>query len=154
MIMTVGPHASRVAQLVERAGELDTISVQRLFHAWGGLTASTTDPYMEPRCLRRARNEARRADRTKAFDEARTQAAERFRRAHRGDIGPTIGLSMAIANAAGALVVADLLDPETFDWLYGPWRIAIDDAPDLTPVGPGRLPFGAITERRRMNVPR
>ena len=54
-----------------------------------------------------------------------------------------------VANAAAALVVADLLDAATFDWLYRPWRVAVEDAEELVPVGPGYVPFGTITHRRR-----
>lgn len=154
--LTTGPHASLIRRLFEQAEALDERAVARLFHAWSGMNASSSDPHMERRALRAARREARRAGRLDAFDEARNEAASRFRRAHRGEAGGSgmLGLSMAIANAAGALVVADLVDPKTFDWLYAPWRIAVEEAEALTPVGPGEVPFGQITRRRRMVVTR
>lgn len=149
---TIGPHARLVDRLCAQAEELDDRTVARLFHAWSGMNASSTDPYMERRALRVARGEARRAGRLDAFEEARSEAASRFRQAHRGEAGAggRLGLSMAIANAAGALVVADLLDPKTFEWLYAPWRIAVEEAEMLTPMGPGEVRFGQITQRRRM----
>ena len=151
---TTGPHASLLAQLLERAETMDEVTVLRLFHAWCGRISATPDPFMEQRCLRRAREEARRADRLDLFDGARSEAATRFRNAHRGEagdaVGGLLGLSMAVADAAAALTVADRLDTKTFDWLYAPWRIAVEEAESLAPVGPGRLPFGAIAERRRM----
>jgi acyl-coenzyme A thioesterase PaaI-like protein len=152
---TIGPHASLVARLYEQAEELDELTIARLFHAWSARSASTADPFMDHRCIRRAREEARRADRLELFETARSEAALRFRDAHRGDPVGTglLGLSMAVADAAAALVVADLLDAKTFDWLYAPWRIAVEEAESLRPVGPGRVPFGTITERRRLGVP-
>jgi hypothetical protein len=41
----------------------------------------------------------------------------------------------AIANAAGALVLEDLLDKRDFLSLVGPWRQAIGT---MVPVGPGQ----------------
>lgn len=152
--LTTGPHLSLVHRLFEQAEQLDERTLARLFLAWSGMNASSTDPHMERRALRAARREARRAGRLDAFDEARNEAASRFRRAHRGGAGGSgmLGLSMAIANAAGALVVADLVDPRTFDWLYAPWRIAVEEPETPAPVGPGQVPFGQITQRRRMVV--
>lgn len=156
---TIGPQASLVARLYEQAEALDDYAMARLFHAWSERSASTSDPFMDHRCIRRAREEARRADRLELFETARTEAALRFRNAHRRDAHGTggnglLGLSVAVADAASALVVADRLDAKTFDWLYAPWRIAIEEAEVLQPVGPGHVPFGTITERRRMSVPR
>ena len=57
-----------------------------------------------------------------------------------GTVGPWLSVSVAVADAAGALVVEDLLSARTFDMLFGPWQQAIGR---LQPVGPGAL----FTER-------
>ena len=61
-------------------------------------------------------------------------------RARHGRPGPWLSIGVAVANAAGALVVEDLLESETFDILFGPWQQAIGR---LIPVGPG----ATFTER-------
>ena len=43
-------------------------------------------------------------------------------------------MSGAVANAAGALVVEDTLEPKPFDLLFGPWQQAMGR---LVPTGPG-----------------
>jgi hypothetical protein len=149
MFGTTGPNVGLVEHLLDRVEALDPISVQRLFHAWSGLSARTHDPLTERRVLATARDAARQSGRLDAFDRARSDAAARLRHAHRGDPGPWLSLSVVVANAAAALVVADLLDAATFDWLYRPWRVAVEDAEELEPVGPGHVPFGTITQRRR-----
>lgn len=154
MFGTTGPNAALVEHLLDRVEALDTRSVQRLFHAWSGLSTSTHDPKHERRLLATAREAARLSGRLDAFDRARSEAAARLRTAHRGDPGPWLSLSVVVANAAAALVVADLLDATTFDWLYRPWRIAVEDVEELVPVGPGHVPFGTITQRRRARVAR
>ena len=154
MFGTTGPNAALVDHLLERVEALDAFSVQRLFHAWSGLAARTQDPLVERRVLAEARKAARLSGRLPAFERARSEAASRLRGAHRGDPGPWLSLSLAVANAAAALVVADIVSAETFDWLYRPWRIAVEDVEELVPVGPGHVPFGTITQRRRARVAR
>ncbi len=154
MFGTTGPNTALVEHLLDRVETLDAVSVQRLFHAWSGLSTRTHDPLTERRMLATAREAARQSGRLAGFDRARSEAASRLRQAHRGHPGPWLSLSAVVANAAAALVVADLLDAGTFDWLYRPWRIAVEDIEELVPVGPGYVPFGTINQRRRARVGR
>ena len=92
--------------------------------------------------LLRARRAAARAGLLDEYDRARHTAASAWRHALPETQGPWLMVGAAIANAAGALVVDDLLDDKLFQLLTGPWNQAIGTlapvAPaSLTPVGPG-----------------
>jgi len=88
----------------------------------------------ERRALGNAERAARRSGREEEYRSAREAASAAFRRAREGSIGPWLTVTGAVSNAAGALVVEDLLDPKVFRMLFGPWQQAIGT---LTPVGPG-----------------
>ncbi len=72
--------------------------------------------------------------------------ASSSRQARHGEVGPWLSVAFAVSNAAGALVVADLLDRSDYYLLYGPWHQSIGDV--LAPVGPG--PAATEPSRRRV----
>lgn len=104
--------------------------------------------------LREAGRVARRTGREDAYRDAREAAAAAFRASMRGSVGPWLTVTGAISNAAGALVVQDVLDPKSFSMLFGPWQQAIGN---LMPVGPGPTPGAwpalAAHGRRRSGTP-
>ncbi len=57
--------------------------------------------------------------------------------------GPWLVVGSAIANAAGALVLEEMLDQKDLASLLGPWRQAIGT---MVPVGPG------VRSRERSHV--
>ena len=68
------------------------------------------------------------------YEAARQAAVGAWRRSLPETQGPWLLVGQAIANAAGATVVAGRLDEQAFQILIGPWRQAMGS---LTPVGPG-----------------
>jgi len=134
-----GPAGTVVDRLIERAGTLtiDEAADLYLAHASRILVQGSE---AERLALVRARRAAARAGRLAQFEQARHAAARAWRHALPETQGPWLTVGAAIANAAGALVVEDILDDKPFQLLVGPWRQAIGT---LTPVGPG---FG-IAER-------
>lgn len=119
-----------------------------LFEARVAWFETRAEGYRERDAARSASRVAARAGRLEAYEQARRAAAAAFRAARHGDVGPWLSVATTIANAAGALVVVDLLDRRDYQLLYGPWRQAIGQA-DLVPVGPGVTP---AESRRRMLV--
>lgn len=146
----LGPNRAAVSRIIARAATLRHDEVMALFEARIAWFELRTDAYAEREALRSAARVARRAGRVGAYDEARREAAEAFRRARHGEVGPWLSVAFAVSNAAGALVVADLLDRRDHQLLYGPWRQAIGEEP-LVPVGPGVTPT-AEPRRRRLAV--
>ena len=69
------------------------------------------------------------------YEQARRAAAAAWRGALPEVQGPWLVVGAAIANAAGALVLQDELDPKDLISLMGPWRQAIGT---MVPVGPGQ----------------
>ncbi|HEX7197462.1 MAG TPA: hypothetical protein VF364_11600 [Candidatus Limnocylindria bacterium] len=84
--------------------------------------------------LARARRAAIRSGRQDAYELARHAAATAWRHALPETQGPWLMVGAAIANAAGALVVEDVIDDKAFHLLVGPWEQALGS---LVPVGPG-----------------
>lgn len=97
--------------------------------------------------LLQARRAAANAGLRPEYEQARRAAATAWRRALPETQGPWLIVGAAIANAAGAVVVEDVLDDRPFQLLVGPWRQAIGI---LTPVGPGgRTAAGSPAIARR-----
>ncbi len=141
-----GSNGVAVSSLIERAARLrpdEAVSVFGARIAWFELR---TDAAAEHDALRSAEKVAKRAGRLVAYGAARSAAADAFRHARRGEIGPWLSVAHAISNAAGALVIADLLDHRDYQLLYGPWQQAIGEE-QLVPVGPGPM----ITPAHRRN---
>ena len=90
----------------------------------------------ERRVLADARRTAVRTGRLAEYEQARHAAASAWRGALPEVQGPWLLVGSAIANAAGALVLQDVLDPKEVIALFGPWRQAIGST---VPVGPGKL---------------
>ena len=82
-----------------------------------------------------AERTAVRTRRLGEYDAARHAAVSAWRRALPEVEGPWLVVGSAIANAAGALALADVLDPKDFTTLIGPWRQAMGT---MAPVGPGQ----------------
>lgn len=146
-----GPNTSAVQRLIDRARHLSNEDAHAVLRARSSYVAVRLADDAERAALRRAVLSARRSKRTEPYDAARHAAAEAFRVARRGEVGPWLGVSAAIANAAGALVVGDMLDLEDFELLYRPWRAATHGA-ELVPIGPGNGGFGVAKQRRRPTV--
>ena len=83
-----------------------------------------------------ARRTAFRTSRLAEYEQARHAAASAWRGALPEVQGPWLIVGSAIANAAGALVLQDVLDPKDVTALLGPWRQAMGST---VPVGPGKL---------------
>jgi hypothetical protein len=128
-----GPAHTLVQRLVDRAGKLTLDEAADVYQAHAariliqGVTA-------ERLALARARREAVRSGRQVAYDLARREAVTAWRHGLPDVQGPWLMVGAAIANAAAALVVEDLLDDRTFHLLLGPWEQAVGR---LVPVGPG-----------------
>lgn len=128
-----------VDRLIERAGKLTIDEAADLYRAHANRIL-VQGSEAERLALARARRAAAKAGRLAQFDQSRHAAARAWRNALPETQGPWLTVGAAIANAAAALVVEDILDDKPFQLLVGPWRQTIGM---LTPVGPG---FG-ITER-------
>lgn len=131
-----GPNQVAVEGLITRAGRLDRAEALALFEARVAWFELRADSSVERAALQVALRSASRSGRLQAYQRARQQAASAFREARRGEVGPWLSVAFAVSNAAGALVVADLLDQRHFHLLYGPWRQAIGDR-RLVALGPG-----------------
>jgi hypothetical protein len=93
-------------------------------------------PAADRQVLVNAKRTALRTRRLPEYEQARRAAALAWRGALPGVQGPWLIVGSAIANAAGALVLQDVLDPKEVIALLGPWRQAIGST---VPVGPGQL---------------
>ena len=128
-----GPNGRLVRQLIAEVGELSLEDAADLYRAHGArLIRQGSDP--QRRAVREAARIASRIGRTPEYEAARRDAAMAFRHALPVTQGPWILVSQAVTNAAGALVLADVLDKEPLLVLIGPWRQVFGS---LTPVGPG-----------------
>lgn len=128
-----GAASELVHRLIERAGALTSDEAADLYEAYAARLL-IDGPASQRVALLRARGAAARAGLEPQYEHARQAAATAWRRALPQPQGPWLVVGAAIGNAAGALVVADVLDDEPFHVLIGPWRQAIGS---LTPVGPG-----------------
>lgn len=138
-----GPNRAPVGALIARAGMLLHDEAMLLFEARIAWFETRSEGYAERDALRSAGRVAARSGREAAYEAARREAAVAFRKARHGEIGPWLSVAKAVANAAGALVLHDLLDRRDYQLLYGPWNQAIGDS--KVPVGPG---IGAESRKR------
>lgn len=147
-----GPASVLVHRLIERAERLTATEAADLFRAHANRVMDRGSDQQ-----RTARGEAVRAaavaSRLTEFWAARRAAARAWNQARHGTVGPWLSVSAAVADAAGALVVEDVLGNRAFEMLFGPWGQAIGR---LTPMGPGtfgteRLPV--LAARRTRTVP-
>ena len=127
----LGPNGDVVLDLLARAARLTADECRRLEHEaawrWGPLALATAAvapavaslPVARAVALLRARREGR-SDSVVAL-EAAVAAIMRGRPRTRTQSV----LSACIANAGLAVLVRDLIDPETFRVLFGPWREAM-----------------------------
>jgi hypothetical protein len=123
-----------VEQLIARAGSLSLEEAADLYRAHGARLV-TKGPGAMRASLLRARATAVRTGRLLEYDHARHAAATAWRHALPAVQGPWLLVGQAISNAAGALVLRDVLDAEDYQLLAGAWRQAMGFG--LTPVGPG-----------------
>ena len=100
-------------------------------------------PAADRRALVNAKRTAVRTRRLPEYEEARHAAASAWRGALPEVQGPWLIVGSAIANAAGALVLHDVLDPKEIIALLGPWRQAIGST---VPVGPGQLSHEVVPQ--------
>jgi hypothetical protein len=130
-VADLGPNGDVVLDLLSRAARLTADECRRLEHdaawRWGSLALATAAvapavasvPVARAVALVRARREGR-SDSVVAL-EAAVAAIMRDRPRTRTQSV----LSACIANAGLAVLVRDLIDPETFEVLFGPWREAM-----------------------------
>ena len=129
-----GEASSAIEYLIRRAGELTIDEAADIYHARGARLlrhGSETDR----RTRLKAERIAARTGRLSRYLQARQAAVAAWRRALPAPEGPWLMVGAAIGNAAGALVLEDVLEEEDFRWLVGPWQQAIGT---LVPVGPGQ----------------
>ena len=149
-----GAASTLVERLIARAGNLTLDEAADIYQAHAARVLIQGSE-IERLGLVRARRAAVRAGLLSEYERARHAAASAWRQALPETQGPWLMVGAAIANAAGALVIDDLLDDKLFQLLTGPWSQAIGTlAPispaTLIPVGPG-VPAaersGAVTQR-------
>ena len=128
-----GAVSSAVEYVIRRAGELTVDEAADLYHARA--TRLLIDGHAADKHARlKAERTALRMGCLPEYEEARHLAASAWRRALPEVQGPWLVVGSAIANAAGALIVAEMLDQKDLALLLGPWRQAIGT---MVPVGPG-----------------
>ena len=130
---TYGPSNILVHRLIERAGNLTMDEAADLYQAHAARLLIQGSA-AERNALRRARHLAARAGRLREYEEARHAAATAWRHALPETQGPWLLVGAAIANAAGALVIEDVLEDAPYQTLIGAWHQALGR---LVPVGPG-----------------
>ena len=123
-----------VDQLIARAGNLSLEEAADLYRAHGAHLLTKGSGAMRT-SLMQARATAARTGRLREYDDARHAAATAWRHALPAVQGPWLLVGQAISNAAGALVLRDVLDGDDYVLLAGPWRQAMGFG--LAPVGPG-----------------
>ena len=129
-----GGASKAVEYLIRRAGELTIDEAADIYHARGARLlrdGSEADRQLRLKVERIAAGTGRLAH----YLQARQAAVTAWRRALPAPEGPWLMVGAAIGNAAGALVLEDVLDQEDFRWLVGPWQQAIGT---LVPMGPGQ----------------
>jgi hypothetical protein len=141
-VATYGPSNILVHRLVERAGNLTIDDAADLYQAHAARLLIQGSA-AERHAMRRARQVAVRVGRLREYEEARHAAVIAWRHALPETQGPWLLVGAAIANAAGALVIEDMLDDTSYQTLIGAWHQALGR---LVPVGPGLEP----SERRSL----
>ena len=128
-----GALGAAVEYLIRRAGELTFDEAADIYRARA--TRLLLEGHAaDQRAVIKAERVARQTRRLPEYERARHAAASAWRGALPEVQGPWLVVGSAIANAAGALVLADVLDPKDFTALIGPWRQAMGT---MVPVGPG-----------------
>jgi hypothetical protein len=128
-----GPATTLVDRLVARAGMLTIEEAADVYQAHAARIL-LRGVGAERLALASARRAAARSGRQEAYEAARRAAATAWRHGLPETQGPWLIVGAAIANAAGALVVEDVIDDKVFHLLVGPWQQAMGS---LIPVGPG-----------------
>ncbi len=136
-----GPTSSLVERLIQRARQLSIDEAADIYQAHA-TRFLVEGPAANQHALRDARRTAVRSGRLPEYERARRDAATAWRGALPETQGPWLMVGAAIANAAGALVLEDIVDKKIFQSLVGPWRQAVGT---LMPVGPG----SGVRERSR-----
>jgi hypothetical protein len=151
---TYGAANTPVERLIERAGMLtldEAVDIYRAHAARMLIQGSGAERV----ALIHARRAATRNGLAVAYEEARHAAATAWRHALPDTQGPWLAVGAAIANAAGAMVIEDVLDEKPYQLLIGPWQQAmgtmVATGPGgMTPVGPGMGERSAAGRRRRI----
>jgi hypothetical protein len=128
-----GPATVLVERLIEYAGHLTEEEAADLFRARAYRTLAH-GPLEERRAHAVAARAAAVAGRASEYRAAAQAAAAAWGRARHASASVRLTVGVAVANAASALVVEDLLPADAFDVLFGPWQQAVGR---LIPVGPG-----------------
>ena len=137
-----GAFSTAVEGLIRRAGELTIDEAADLYRARAMHVLIHGDA-ADQRARINAERMAVRTGRLVEYEQARHAAASAWRGALPEVQGPWLVVGSAIANAAGALVLADDLSRDDFISLTGPWRQAFGT---LVPVGPGQPTHQASAE--------
>jgi len=127
-----GPASQAVKQLIDQASTLTIDDAADLYYAQAARILMQR-PEAEHDALTGARRAAAVSGLQDQYERARRAAVTAWRHNLPETQGPWLVVGHAIANAAGALVVADSLDLGSFQLLVGPWRQSFG----LIPVGPG-----------------
>jgi hypothetical protein len=128
-----GPATVLVERLIEHAEHLTEEEAADLFRA-RAIRMLSHSPAEERRAHAVAARAAAVAGRETEFRAAAQAAAAAWGRARHVSASVRLTVGVAVANAAGALVVEDYLPADAFEVLFGPWQQAIGR---LIPVGPG-----------------
>jgi hypothetical protein len=128
-----GVFDTAVQDLIRHAGQLTIDEAADLYRA-RATHVLVHGEAADHRARINAERTAVRTGRVIEYEQARHAAASAWRGALPEVQGPWLIVGSAIANAAGALVLADELNRADFTALIGPWRQAIGT---LVPVGPG-----------------
>jgi hypothetical protein len=126
--------STAVEDVIRRAGELTIDEAADLYRARAMHLLIHGDA-SDQRAQVNAKRTAVRLGRLVEYEAARHAAASAWRGALPEVQGPWLIVGSAIANAAGALVLADELSRDDFTSLTAPWRQAFGT---LVPVGPGQ----------------
>ena len=137
-----GAASQAVSQLIRQAGSLTLDDAADLYHAQAARIL-IEGAEAERQALAKARRAAASVGLLGPYEEARRAAVSAWRHNLPETQGPWLVVGHAIANAAGALVLADSLDLGSFQLLVGPWRQAFG----LVPVGPGTRSRQLTTSR-------
>ena len=128
-----GPATVLVHRLIEKSEQLTDDEAVDLFRARAYRTMSR-GPLEERKARAIAARAAAVAGRGAEYRAAGRAAAAAWARARHGNLGIRLTVGVAVANAASALVLEDVLPDDAFDMLFGPWQQAIGR---MIPVGPG-----------------
>lgn len=129
-----GAFSTALEDLIRRAGELSIDEAADLYRA-RAMHVLIHGHAADHRARIHAEQIAAETGRQAEYERARHAAVSAWRGALPEVQGPWLVVGAAIANAAGALVLANELSRDDFTSLMGPWRQAIGT---MAPVGPGQ----------------